>query len=66
MNVRPVDITKKSNIKCEHCKYWKLDSICDLSDTTKRYWNRCKSFEWKEKYIITSECEKPVSVSLDV
>ena len=22
MNKRPIDTTKKSNIKCEHCKYW--------------------------------------------
>ena len=22
MNKRPIDRTKKSNIKCEHCKYW--------------------------------------------
>lgn len=22
MNKRPIDKTKKSNIKCEHCKYW--------------------------------------------
>lgn len=22
MNKKPVDTTKKSNIKCEHCKHW--------------------------------------------
>jgi hypothetical protein len=63
MNVRPVDTTKKSNIKCEHCKYWKLDSICDLSDTTKRYYNRCKYFEWKEEYI---EAQEEFSVCIEI
>lgn len=57
MNKRPVDKTKKSNIKCEHCryvdkpnkpweKYW-----CTLYQIDKNYWNRCKKFEWME-----SEC----------
>lgn len=49
MNKRPVDKTKKSNIKCEHCKYYQksnFDSYCTLNGISKNYWNRCKSFEW--------------------
>lgn len=51
---RPVDKTKKSNIKCEHClfadcdeygKYW-----CSLHEMPKNYWNRCKEFMWGLKY----------------
>lgn len=48
-----VDTTKKSNIKCENCKY-RINDMCKnhLSPKYKRivwYWNRCKQFEWKLK-----------------
>lgn len=58
-NNRPIDKTKKSNIKCEHCKWWHWckpngdnDYKCHNSDSPKynvetNYWNRCKSFEWR-------------------
>ena len=49
MNNKPVDRTKKSNIKCEHCKHWdKKQSVCTLTNEHKNYWNRCKQFEWAE------------------
>lgn len=48
MNKRPIDKTKKSNIKCEHCRFWNADDgICYLNKEKKNYWNRCKKFEWK-------------------
>lgn len=51
MNKRPIDKTKKSNIKCEHCRYWNADDgICYLTKEKKNYWNRCKKFEWKDCY----------------
>ena len=58
-NNKPIDKTKKSNIKCEHCKWWHWckpngdnDYKCHNSDSPKynvetNYWNRCKSFEWR-------------------
>ena len=59
---RPIDKTKKSNIKCEHCKYWCESSypdgekfyecLCLQSENYKRithYYNRCKQFEWEEQ-----------------
>lgn len=50
-NNRPVDKTKKSNIKCEHCKHWDEPmSDCKLTNKFKWYYNRCKQFEWGEKY----------------
>ena len=56
-NTKPVDKSKKSNIKCEHCKYfvrgdWKqgVTAHCKLTMYYRNYWNRCKSFEWAEKY----------------
>ena len=49
MNKRPIDKTKKSNIKCEHCNYWnEVDGICMHHGIHKNYWNRCSYFEWKQ------------------
>ena len=49
---RQIDKTKKSNIKCEHCRYADVneqrDYWCSLHETPKNYWNRCKEFEWKD------------------
>ena len=54
MNKRPIDRTKKSNIKCEHClfsespeEYWQ-GYWCALHQVEKHYWNRCKDFKWAE------------------
>ena len=62
MNKRPIDKTKKSNIKCEHCKFWcewsyygeNKDYYCKnpcspQHNNQRNYWNRCKQFEWKDK-----------------
>ena len=52
MNNRPVDKTKKSNIKCEHCAYADYDDQkgywCAIHSIPKKYWNRCKEFKWAE------------------
>lgn len=64
MNKRPLDKTKKKNIKCEHCKYfvetnetpWGFPIMkCNCQNgkwhnEERRYWNRCKCFEWHERY----------------
>ena len=51
MNIRNVDKTKKSNIKCEHCEaYDKDNGLCHIQKTKKNYWNRCKDFIWHHKY----------------
>lgn len=55
-----IDRTKKSNIKCEHCEYWKHEAdiwteryFCfnersaRFSERVTNYWNRCKQFDWK-------------------
>lgn len=52
---KQIDKTKKSNIKCEHCKHCEVDFVgfsqCKNQDSHKfgkvNYWNRCKCFEWK-------------------
>lgn len=57
INKRPVDKSKKSNIKCEHCGWYMKpnsheDMMC-LNEESPRhrqpinYWNRCKRFVWK-------------------
>lgn len=47
---RPIDKSKKSNIKCEYCGHWSgwQKSKCLLSGLDKNYWNRCKKFRWRE------------------
>ena len=64
MNTRSVDKTKRSNIKCEHCKHFDTEhkmevfvlnhlenrDTCALTGESKQYWNRCKGFEWADKY----------------
>lgn len=62
MNKRPIDKSKKTNIKCEHCQFWdtinmvgngyQAHCLCKGSPkygTIVNYWNRCKGFEWKER-----------------
>lgn len=71
MNNRPIDKTKKTNIKCEHCKhfvetdrktpYAQLPIMaCDNRDSKwygdcRMYWNRCQFFEWHERYAHPTE-----------
>lgn len=60
MNKKPVDKTKKSNIKCEHCGYCSRNKNndrfnehvlwCSINQKEVNYWNRCKSFDWDIKY----------------
>ncbi len=51
---RPLDKTKKSNIKCEHCIFFDNDKEeggwCSLNEKPKHYWNRCKGFKWAIRY----------------
>lgn len=50
---KPIDKSKKSNIKCEHCEYFDRDwGFCTnkLADKYNiNYWNRCKHFEWAKR-----------------
>lgn len=53
MTKRYIDTTKKSNIKCEHCRYRDKSTSsyekdwCSLHEKEVNYWNRCKQFEWE-------------------
>lgn len=49
--MKKIDKTKKSNIKCEHCKNFKGQEVgeCKLNGDKKYYYNRCKNFEWNKK-----------------
>ena len=53
-NKRPIDRTKKSNIKCEHCEFYNRNEDGCTNKTSPKYnskinyWNRCKRFEWRE------------------
>lgn len=55
--MRKLDKSKKSNTKCEHCKYMieagfhgEKPYLCDLNSSPINYWNKCKNFEWHPKY----------------
>ena len=51
-----VDVTKSSNVKCEHCHYWeKQNGECEYSHESKMYYNRCKNFKWKSEYLEGTE-----------
>ena len=56
---RKIDKTKKSNIKCEHCKHFDCPidehSFCMLKEENKNYWNRCKDFEWSKDFDYKEE-----------
>jgi len=48
---RIIDRTKKSNIKCEHCRYYVRErSICIKygHNLSIDYWKRRACFEWPE------------------
>lgn len=52
---KPIDKSKKSNIKCEHCgNYVETEGNvyenchCLIDGMQKNYWNRCKQFIWRE------------------
>lgn len=54
MNNRPIDKSKKKNVKCEHCEYFNPNQCyCYKICASKHYYNRCKQFEWakNKKYI---------------
>lgn len=48
---RPIDKSKKSNRKCEHCKSWGgwSQPQCIKKGCETRYYNVCKDFEWNPK-----------------
>lgn len=60
-----VDTTKDSNRKCEHCEHWdktKMDNgglcPCSVTGQMKRYWCRCKQFQWRTEYTAPKALEK--------
>jgi len=50
---KPVDMSNKKNIYCGHCEHYTdgSDCRCKIDNSFKFYWNRCKKFEWKKKYM---------------
>lgn len=54
-NSRPVNPTKDSNQKCEHCESWGgwENPVCLLSHKEKEYYNRCRNFIWRKDGVYT-------------
>ena len=66
MKNRPLNKDNPRNIKCEHCKHfavsgetrWAMICKCQNSkwhNEKRMYWNRCKGFEWHERYAHPTE-----------
>lgn len=57
---RPIDISKKANVRCDHCDNWRRvgvgEGVCKIKHQKKTYYHRCKQFAWKKGglYIDTS------------
>lgn len=51
MKRKPIDRSKKSNIKCEHCANWTgwASEKCKMTGQEKRYYQKCKIFSWNER-----------------
>lgn len=60
--MRKLDLSKKSNKHCEHCKYYnqydKSKSkgsnnfgLCSFYNDEFKYWHSCKNFIWHDKYL---------------
>lgn len=63
--MRPIDKSKKSNIKCEYCGNFAEpngniyeDCKCLITGQKRNYWNRCKNFVWREDRQYVGEGEK--------
>jgi hypothetical protein len=62
---RPVDISKKCNIRCENCAYirgsfygreWSVIPRCARTGEIKMYYQRCMGFAWRpDKIYINSK-----------
>lgn len=72
LEVRAVDKSKRSNMKCEYCEHFDKENCkCYITGETKYYYNRarrCKSFEWtsKKQYKVTEKAESKDKRSLYV
>lgn len=53
--MRPIDKTKQSNVKCEHCQNYTDHGECEETGEAKNYWNRCKRFNWKVGKVYKGE-----------
>ena len=60
--MKSVNVTKRSNIKCEHCAYYnKTDNLegrgsqglCVVNSKPRKvkYYQRCKKFTWSSNYL---------------
>ena len=55
--MRKLDKSKKTDVKCEHCKYMieagfhgEKSYLCGLNNKSINYRNKYKDFEWHSRY----------------
>lgn len=51
MNKRPIDKTKKANIKCEHCEYWSSSIDDDKATSSEKMLEYCP-----KSNLVTTKC----------
>lgn len=58
---RPIDITKKSNIKCEHCKWAEKDNerryYCTIHQKAQELLESVLLFDWKVSSLMRGMTE---------
>ena len=58
-----VNVSKRTNIKCEHCAHYNLtnkfdgrgsEGLCTFNNKNKKvkYYQRCKHFDWSASYLM--------------
>lgn len=57
-DMRLIDKSKKSNIKCENCRHFVANCKRVLNGQFKDYWNRCKQFDWRKGKRYVGEAQK--------
>lgn len=65
---RAIDISKKANVRCDHCDNWRRvgvdEGVCKIKHLKKAYYHRCKQFAWRKGglYVDTSSGKTVVVV----
>lgn len=69
---KQVNVSKRTNIKCEHCAHYNLtnkfdgrgsEGLCTFNNKNKKvkYYQRCKHFDWSASYLMHNlpKCVNP-------
>lgn len=74
--MRKLDLSKKSNVKCEHCKHYTKYSKqkvkgsnplghCDLYNKDFKYWHSCSRFIWRDRYLGIADTNIDINANIN-